>query len=286
MPLTISARWENRNKQTNKQMNGPIYIPTMGRTANQKTLASLPDWILKHVVLVAPANEVKALEYNYRKVNVLCCPARGIAATRQWLVENCPAAVCTMIDDDQWFAKREVRTNGAPGWNLPRMPKDEVGDMIEEMESLTSFYPMVGLSARQGNNYHKEDYLAEASRVHNHYALDVALLRKLDIRFDRTKLMEDFYVNLSLLMAGYTTVKVVDRCWQQTESHSAGGCSTYRDAEMQKEASLFLENQFPSVVTAVQKSSKTGWFNGAARWDVRVQWKQAMEIGKQGGNLL
>jgi hypothetical protein len=230
---------------------------------------------------VAPAKDVKALERNFVKVKVLCCPCHGIAATRSWLVDNCPAEVCTMIDDDQVFFKRI-----GDSIKLEAMSKDEVGKMIVEMEGLTMLYPMVGLSARQGNNHMEEPYLRTASRVHNHYALDLAVLRRENIRFDTMQLMEDFYVNLRLLFAGYETAKVVDRCWNQSESNASGGCSSYRNAEMQEQASKFLAKQFPSVVTVVEKKTKGGWFDGGIRYDVRIQWKKAMELGKQGASIL
>lgn len=261
-------------------MNGRIFIPTMGRLDKQRTLQSIPKSLLDNVSLVCPANEVKPLERNH-KVKAVACPAKGIAATRQWILDTCGTPVCTMIDDDQWFFKRIGSTV-----KLEPMDPADVGDLLVEMEHLALVYPMVGLSARQGNNHHEEEWIALNSRVHNHYALDVATLAKHDIRFDRMKLMEDFYVNLSLLTTGYETAKVINRCWNQSESNSAGGCSGYRDAAMQKEASFFLAESFPGIVQVVEKKTKTGWFEGGIRYDVRIQWKKAMELGKANRQLL
>lgn len=258
-------------------MNYPIFIPTLGRVGNQKTLANMPERLYPYVNLVCPPGEVRAHVAKHPRVNVMACHARGIAATRQWIVESCDQPVCTMVDDDQLFYKRIGKTV-----SLTAMTREEVGLMFEEMEGLSMIYPMVGLSARQGNNRAEEDYLVEASRVHNHYVLDVALLKAEGIRFDATSLMEDFYVNLSLLTRGYTTAKVVDRCWNQSESNSDGGCSTYRDAELQAEAAFFLAMEFPNVVDVVEKKTKGGWFGGKGiRYDVKIQWKKALETGKQ-----
>jgi hypothetical protein len=254
-------------------MKYPIYIPTLGRVGNQKTLASLPPRIHPFVYLVCPFEEAPLHKRNHPGVNVLPCAAVGIAATRQWLVEQCEAPICTMVDDDQLFYKRIGKTV-----SLTAMSPEEIALMLEEMEGLCMIYPMVGLSARQGNNRAEADYLVEASRVHNHYALDVSLLKAEGIKFSAAKLMEDFYVNLSLLTRGYATAKVVDRCWNQSESNAEGGCSTYRNAELQAEAAFFLAMEFPQVVEVVEKKTKGGWFGGI-RYDVKVQWKKALQIG-------
>lgn len=255
-------------------MNGPIFIPTLGRATAQITLTSIPERLRDSVRLVAPPAEVAGLQRLHR-VQVLSCDAKGIAATRQWIVDNCDAPVCTMIDDDQVFFKRIGNTV-----KLTSMSKEEVGLMLEEMDALALLYPMVGLSARQGNNHHDEPWFATASRVHNHYALDLLTLKREGIRFSDAKLMEDFYVNLRLLTLGYTTIKVIDRCWNQSQSNAPGGCSGYRNAALQEEASMFLAMEFPEVVEAVRKTTKGGWFGGdGERWDVKVQWKKALQLG-------
>lgn len=258
-------------------MNGLFYIPTMDRVSKQLTLQSIPASHRDRVRLVCPPSEVAAHERT-SKVKALACPAKGIAATRQWICDHTldqhGEAVCTMIDDDHVFFKRIGDTV-----KLTSMTPAEVGALLDEMEALCMIYPMVGLCARQGNNTCEEPYLSVADRVFNQYAVDAAVLRRERIRFDRTPVMEDFYVNLSLLTRGYPTAKVVDRVWNQPASNAPGGCSSYRSATVQADAACFLAMEFPRFVKVVEKVTKNDWFGEGKRLDVRVQWKKALEWG-------
>jgi len=93
-------------------------------------------------------------------------------------------------------------------------------------------------------------------------------------------LMEDYYVTLKLFQLGHRNAVIVDWTWDQRgASGAAGGCSSYRNAELQEKASRALEEEFPMYVKAVQKETKTGWEGMKTRWDVRVQWRKAAKDG-------
>jgi hypothetical protein len=254
-----------------------LYIPTLGRSDTQKTLSNLTPEIRAVTHLVCPESEVLDLSLAY-DVAVLGCPAKGIAATRQWIVENCDAEVCIMCDDDHDFL---IRKNLADmnDWHHRNATMEEVAQLFKDMalKIVNERYAMVGVSARSGNNNHTERF-AEACRIHNMYALNVRFLRVSKIRFDTLPLMEDFFVNLSLLTRGFSTGMICDRMWGQQESNAPGGCSTYRDGSLQEKSARGLAEHFPNFVTVVTKQTKGGWFGGE-RYDVRVQWKKARDFG-------
>jgi hypothetical protein len=67
----------------------------------------------------------------------------------------------------------------------------------------------------------------------------------------------------------------VDWAWNQRGSGAVGGCSGYRNNEVQTEAANELHRLFPDFVTVVTKKSKSSWQGMEERTDVRIQWKKA-----------
>jgi hypothetical protein len=139
----------------------------------------------------------------------------------------------------------------------------------------------VALSNRSGNN-HKKTVYDIAARSYGFWGVDAHILQAHNLRFDVIETMQDFYMQLALLTRGYRTYVYYRWCWDQRgASNSAGGCSVYRTPQMQERSVAKLQQDFPEFVAAVEKTTKTGWFDGQPRTDARIQWKKAYKKGLQ-----
>lgn len=243
-----------------------IFINTLGRVKTQPTLEAMLKAGLKPVLLVQ--YHEKDL-YNGYDVVVIALPERikTLPETRQWLIDNSPYQKIIIIDDDFTFYKRKE------GTSLEKANSEDINDMIETIYSDLENYAAVGISMRQGNNHVKEDY-KENGAINGLLGLRVDILHKENIRFDHNPAMEDKHITLDLLTKGYKNKVWFKWCYNQPASNTAGGCSTYRTAELQKQAAEMLAASYPGLVTVKVKTTKGGWFGGQ-RYDVICYWKKA-----------
>jgi len=260
-----------------------IIIPTKGRLHNQKTLSQLAPKLLERTIIVVEPDEWfdHYMEYgNKCKVYSLPNTIKGIANKRQHCIDVCKTEYLFMLDDDLAFFKRQEGSV-----KLDKCSDDNQYNMFSLLLSWmdTDGYPLVGVSARQGNN-HTSEFYKEATRQMNFHGIHIPPFRKLNLKFNSITLMEDFHLVLSLLTQGIPNRVLYGYCWNQLGSGAEGGCSTYRTPELQKECAEQLEFDYPDFVTVVEKTNKTGWKGMQTRTDVRVQWKKAYEWGIKNEN--
>lgn len=251
-----------------------LYIPTFKRVTKQRTWENLPDSLKEITYLVCPQSEAKAHQKEGRQVFAAPNSVKGIAATRQWIMENANCEQILMLDDDQSFRCRE-----AGSYKLRPMEDSDYQDMLDAASETLKEYNAVGISAQAGNNRTFPKSVVAPGRMYNMYALNCSFFLDNDIRFDEMTVMEDFHVTLSMLKMGYSNAILQDWCWSSPGSNADGGCSNYRTAKVQREGALKLAELHKPFVTVVEKESKS-WGNGLeTRTDVRVQWKKALEWG-------
>jgi len=261
-----------------------IAIPSKGRADKQITLACLPDNLKDCCSILVDAEEFDDYALTVDGVNVIGLPedVKGIGKVRQWAVENCPTPYLFLLDDDMVFFRR------IPGTvKLEKCDPYNVDSMFRELYDWMSLddVPVVGVSARQGNNHNPNDY-QEATRQMNFHGIDVERFKALGLQFDGQEVMEDFYMTLSLLTQGIPNRVMYQYCWNQVGSGAEGGCSSYRTWEVQKRCAHELAESFPDFVTVVEKTTKTTWKEFPTRFDVRVQWKKAYQYGIKQNDLL
>lgn len=247
-----------------------VYIPTRGRTgeSTQITLRDLKQYSSIKPWIVCPEQELRAHRFYHDQV--LVSPIEGIAEKRQWILENCPTQGAIMLDDDLYFSYR-------PEPATPR-PLERVRDldpMFQWMSNqLDAGFMHGGISARQGNQNVEREFL-DCTRCMNVHYFDVQQYRRLGIRFDMLRVMEDFYVTLSLLTLGFPNRVGYQWCWNQRGGGTRGGCSLYRTAELQAESANKLAEFFPGYVKVVEKESQSQSGVMAKRVDVNVAWLKA-----------
>lgn len=252
-----------------------IFIPTRGRLSSQVTWDNLPSFVRDMATLVCPLDEHEAHERAGRRAVATPNTVQGIAQTRQWIIETSPDNIVMMADDDQEFFCRKDGT-----YRLRKMNENDFSEMLSSITEYAREYSAVGISAVAGNNNSFPAYTISPGRMYNMYALNRRTLLDNDIRFDEMVVMEDFHVTLSLLKKGFANIILQKWCWSQKASNADGGCSIYRTSETQKQGAIRLAELHHPYVKVVQKRSKS-WGNGLSeRFDVRVQWKKALDDGR------
>lgn len=253
--------------------NAGIYIPTRGRLETQRTWDSLPasfrdDW---GVVLVCPPNEVA--EHRARGRAAIPCHHDGIGPTRQFIMDTTDKPFVIMCDDDHdWMRRADPKH-----YRLEPIPPEETPSVFERMVELLRVYALVGVSARAGNNRHFPERVVEVTRQNNVHGINVAAFNEIGARFDEMPLMEDFDVTLTFLRAGCKNALIADMAWGQPASNAEGGCSIYRDANMQEIAARLLKLRHPEFVKLVDREATSGWKGMRIRKDVRISWRKAYQ---------
>ena len=250
-----------------------IYIPTYGRVHRQETLNALPDRWAARTALVCRPEEAEALRSRYG-VTVVACPAKGIAPTRQWLLDNHEGDRFIMLDDDLKFAMRRM---DEPTKFLRLEPRDDrIEIMLDTLWRALDLFPVVGLASRGGANRETAEWRYN-QRIWDVMGLRVDVARRNGFRY-RLPLMEDFDLHLQFLTHGYPSAMLNSFTKDDFGSNAPGGCSTYRDASMQAAASTDLTLEWPDFVTLRQ--TKNDWGNGMEqRMDVTVMWAKAFKTG-------
>ena len=251
-----------------------LFIPTYKRTERQLTWNNLPESVQEYTYLVCPEEEVEVHTKANRQVIGTPKTIKGIAQTRQWVIENSDDDQVFFADDDQSFKTREEGS-----YKLRAMVEEDYTEMVLSVLENLKEYNAVGISAQAGNNRSFPKTIISPGRMYNMYAFNRNVLLDNDIRFDTMTVMEDFHVTLSLLKMGMPNAILQNWCWSSPGSNAAGGCSTYRSADVQRDGALQLAQLHAPFVTVVEKESKA-WGNGLEkRTDVRIAWKKALLSG-------
>ena len=251
-----------------------IYIPSKGRSNDVVCGKYLPEELAPFVRIVVHNDEEAEYIDTIRdgKKFIMATPAVGIAAVRQWILENSLSKYSFFIDDDTVFDWRD---------RLGKLHKCKGKRFIKMYNLLESWLEEglthVGVSQRVGNNRITDDY-AEVTRMNNVYAYNGDVALEAGGRFDRLEVMEDFDMTLTLLKAGHKNRVAYNYCWSQKKSGAAGGCSTYRNFEMQDNAAKTLSKLHPGMVRVCTKTAKVEWEGiGNKRTDVVISWKKAFK---------
>ena len=265
----------------------PIYIPTRGRLDRQATWDNIGPEARENAVLVCPGAEVSGHEEQGRT----CLSGgdlQGIHNVRQFILDHALRAgheKIVTLDDDLNFSRR---SNPRATPELRQTTPAEVPELFERLEKNLDWSPHGGVNPRTWQQVHL-GHVKYGMRQNAIHAVRPSVLHDLGIRYDQIELMEDYYVTLKLFAAGYPNAVILDWCHDQPLSQASGGCSAYRDGEMQGRASRQLEATFPAYVKAVQKragarrkapGTSPSWSGMETRWDVRVLWGKAAREGQ------
>lgn len=257
-----------------------IYIPTQGRIDKQKTVDRIgPDNCEEFdVTLVCPPDEAKELRSRYPHVTVVPCKVKGIAGTRQWILEHArknDEGVILMLDDDlsTWRMRGEQKPDGQ--WKYTKATEKEIRNGLRVFDQLMQNYAHGSIG--HALFAQTQPHLKYNSRMLRALAYNMRLMPK-DIKF-RLKVMEDFDIALQLFTRGFESVSTYSLVQDQHQNNSDGGCSVYRTDEVQAKAAHDLAELWPEYVTVVTRTPKREWIGMPVRTDVRVNWRKAAKAG-------
>lgn len=257
-----------------------IYIPTLGRYDCLKTINFIPEKYFHKTFLVVIEKEYSKYKKLYKNILVLPKTIKGISPTRQWIMNQSGDKHIAFFDDDLIFQKRKEKNKLTSCKNI--------GGLLSLWKQwLSEGIALVGVSSRNGNNRIIEEY-TENNRVMCGYALNKDIYFKENLNFTDMEVMEDFHLTLSLLKKGYKNRISYLYAHSQPSSNSHGGCSTFRNFELQKQAAYKLSMLHPGLVKIVTKTTKNSWegmnkkegLNKNIRVDVIISWKKAYKPKK------
>lgn len=269
-----------------------IYVTSAGRADKLHVLKYLNTYVQALTTFVVPYDQydqyVEALKHTDCKVIAPPPDIMLMSPKRQWAIENAPERYFCMMDDDLDFFKRTDEMK------LVKATPDEVQDMFDMMEeALDTGIKFVGISPRFGNNLVTSDY-KDIGRVSRCWAFDIETYLSLGVNVSPfpTYCIDDFHVILSFLEKGYANRVFYNYSQDDKGSNSEGGCSVYRDFEVQRQSALWLAQAHPGMVEVVEKETKVAWpgmkktADGKnVRHDVKVSWQKAYQRGRAGGGM-
>ena len=258
----------------------PIFIPTKGRTNDQKTFGWLPEEVRKYVVFVICPEEEEFFKEHYPEQRILVVEKSGVPAARQAVVDRCiekSIPYAAFFDDDLRFCVRRDDWEYKTGRLLAAA--DVPGAILASfqwMRARIEDYAIAGLAGRGNNQGIADRWERVNSRQMRSFAVDVQVLAEEKIRFDKYLYWEDFHVTLSLLKRGYPNILSLNHvCDGQTNRD--GGVSLYRNRDdLVRVREEFLAEHAPFAVANDQKSA-AGWANtdDATMPDVKIFWRRS-----------
>ena len=252
-----------------------IYIPSKSRPNVQRTYDHLPPVLREKTQMVVPEEDAVAYGRNYGADRILVCPLRGIAPTRDAIVQQARGLgqdKIVMLDDDLIFQR--FRADG----KITNCTPDEVVQAFKWLEMTLDTYVHAGFAIRfsdKGGGYLDKS----PGRMMHVLGYNINRLPE-DATFWRgvtdygTFSMDDFNMTLQLLTRGIPNV--VSGEWRTSPSagNSKGGASTWRNLQTQNQSAHDLARLFPQYVALRSKNNWQG-IEGGQMYDVTVQWKRA-----------
>ncbi len=128
----------------------------------------------------------------------------------------------------------------------------DIRRMIQTIRYQLDTYPMVGISPRSGS---QENGMSTNTRLSSVYGLDLAVLRRENIRLGRVCALGELDVALSLVKAGYQTV-----CLNSFAYRTSTRASQERE---QSRAIRQLQRLHPGLVTVRENGPRVAWDRAA-----------------------
>ncbi len=213
-----------------------------------------------------------------------------LSSQRQWVMEHYGKAYkyIWLMDDDLTFLRRVVKEDEETvveygkkiirpkkKYLLKKCKKKHINKMMHYVRHNLKQCAMVGVSTRLGNNRVTDDY-ETTNRVTRCYAISTKAFKDVGATFAPFEpfLAQDFHITLCFLNKGYDNKILYIYAQEDVGSNADGGCSAYRNQELQAKVSKWFAENHPEVTTK-EKSSKNWKGYEGARVDMVVQWKKA-----------
>lgn len=257
-------------------MRMPIYITTLGRLDDQKTLRNLTPELRRRTALVVQSHEYNAHAEKYGdQCLVIPLPQDidNLGDTRRYMLEfaRCEGAdAYCLLDDDIEFYTRENPSD----WHLTTPTQEQLNQMFDEVgEKLAEGYMHVGVSGREGNN-RVEDYGVESTRYMRMLCYRTDMPKGVDP--GRINGMSDFDLNLQLLRRGLPSYVFFRYAQGQKSTQAPGGCAINRTHETHEAEVDWMVREHAPFVKKRFKENRTGGEFGK-RAEVTIFWQKALK---------
>jgi hypothetical protein len=227
----------------------------------------------RHVVIVVRQDEAVSYRKHNPFANVLAMDkgVNGLSATRQWILEHAKERFHVQLDDDITGFCFKPRSKVYGG--VRRIYKET--PIIEAVRTMRSWIEEglahVGMSERFMAARPSPRPYYENGRTGQFMMYDLRVLRKLNVRFDRVRLMQDLDMNLQLLRAGYPNRVLTKISYVAKPEDYAGGVASYRDDKLKEQMCKKLARLHKGIVTY-----KTKRKFGRRYHYLRTSWRRAL----------
>ncbi len=211
-----------------------IYISTLGRPHRQTTWNNLSHNAKCITTIVVTPKE----EGVFRSVldlasHILVLPpeVKGLSANRQWILDNAKEDIIVFMDDDLTFFYRDI--GGVPKEAPQHIVDNILGLFKNSIEEGWGGVKLVGIDPCGPINYGPNaKWLYRNSIIMRCYAVNRLYFKEKNIRFDHTRLLQDFSVNLQVIDSGARSETIMHYgCYDDGPLHAPdGGVSAYRTA--------------------------------------------------------
>lgn len=255
-----------------------IYIPTRARWGSQITYGELTPALRTRTTLVCdleqrpPAYMYEKLAMQGSEIKIVPETVKGIAATRQYILDNCLEPHLVMLDDDLRFFTRNAERK------IVKAPPADIDAMFGLLEAwLQQGYAHASITPRFLNWQDTEPY-KDTTRMMHVLAYNVPMVRAAGASFiegvPEDFSMDDFHMTLQLFRAGLANRVDLAHCTSPSPSNSAGGASTWRSLASHNASAQRLADLHAPYVRVKRKQDWQGMASGE-RLDVVVQWQRA-----------
>jgi hypothetical protein len=260
-----------------------IAIPSKSRfNLSKSTLRWIPRTLIPEVRMFVPAEEAdryKRAAFNTQyPIHIIPSTAKGIAEERhnigQYAAQNGYEKFCMLDDDLNQFSAR-IAPYETP---LRKATEQDCIEMFTTIEQYLSWFAHASVSPRFHNNAYVGDdpVMVNCKRMLRFLAYRTKEF--LECEHGRVEIAEDFDVTLQLLSKGYKNAVLYKWCQDQSETGSAGGCSTYRTTELHNRNMLKMHELWPRVTQLREKKniSETAVKAGLSeRLEITIHWEKA-----------
>jgi hypothetical protein len=249
-----------------------IYIPTRSRP-NFSAMSALPEYLHHDVYLVLRKDEVALYANTVCHKMILPKKVEGLAATRQWILENAEDEFICMMDDDitHFLFKPVLSTFGG----LVRATNANIDALFHTMERwLDEGVVCASTADRMALARPAEKYFAQPSRVGQVMFIDRWTAMERGYRFDRVQIYHDQDFALQILRGRDMTRISTKHGHAMRPTYAKGGLQTYRNQNVIDESAQRMLELHPGLIT-LKWRDRLGYSIPTRI----IKWKQAMQEG-------
>jgi len=240
-----------------------------------------PQYPFKLVLREKEIDDYYSVGYAGKILTVL--NSSSIADKRQAIIDFCiqkEIKYAVVIDDDVSFHYRDENLSSKYTSKFEEIVKRNIVDKIlyESLQLCGEKYPLIGLPLKQGSFGLKYTFPKNIPIIRFAcYCIPIIKKEKIFANGLNSPIMEDRYLQLSLLNKGYRSLSNCRYAVEDMGSNIRGGCSVTRTIEIQNNAARELTKSFSNYVKLKVKDDGH-WKE--RRLDCRISWKKFLKANE------